>query len=420
MEESLPAIGFSYFTSPNYQLSSQLSEWLPMIKDFGASSIIFESDFRRAVPEDAFMIARQLGMKPIVHFTSELPKARELNQTAILINTYKKRGVNEIILGDRPNTKQAWPSASWHEKNLVEHFLDRFIPLAGYMIQIDLRPVFPPLQPGGDFWDTSFVELALSGLKKRQLESILENLIFSSFGYTFGKSLSWGKGGPERWTGVKPYQHQDGQEDQLGFQNFEWVQKIAERILGYEVPVMVLDAGFHGSLIKEKNSEEIIGVNKLILNSLGKNESLKDSTDPIIQWPNSVLGCYFSLEKTKRLMNDHFPLTKFFELFGLPQHEKSIKKIDEEHKCISHYLLLPTHAGSISDVILNKVKPIIKRFKPTVGFSLLEASHAQKVSIFPDPILFPEQQINELRSAGCKVEILPESGIEIATRLQGS
>jgi len=421
MKETLPKIGFSYFTSPNFHLNSQLSEWLPVIKDFGATSIIFQSGFSRAIPEDAFSISKELGIKPIVHFTSELPKARDLKKAAILIDTYQKRGVKEIILGDRPNEKWAWPSASWHDKNLVEHFLDRFIPLASYAAQEGVRPIFPPLQPGGDFWDTSFIDLAISGLKKRKLDKILQNLILSSFGYTFEKPLSWGKGGPERWTGAKPYQSQDDQEDQLGFHNFEWVQKIAERNLGFELPILILDAGFSGLVKQKESKEETLKSIKVVLSALGKEQGTLDLTESSLQWSDSVLGCYFSLEKLRILMQGHFPLTQFFEIFSVPKREKEPqRKINKEQKIISHYLLLPSHAGSVSDVVLNKVRPIIKKFKPAVGFSLFEASFAQKVSIFPDPILFTEEKINQLRSEGCIVEILPESGIEIATRLQGS
>jgi hypothetical protein len=80
--------------------------------------------------------------------------------------------------------------------------------------------------------------------------------------------------------------------------------------------------------------------------------------------------------------------------------------------------LLPSYAADVSDVVLNKVRPLIKKYKPTVGFSLEEAFCASKVSIFPDPYLFTDEQINRLRDAGCEVEILPQSGIEIATLLQ--
>jgi hypothetical protein len=92
---------------------------------------------------------------------------------------------------------------------------------------------------------------------------------------------------------------------------------------------------------------------------------------------------------------------------------------DGDHKFLSHYLLLPSYASGVSDVVLNKIRPLIKNLKPTVGFSLEEALHASKVSIFPDPNIFKDEHIRTLRQAGCKVEILPNSGIEIATYLQG-
>jgi len=419
MEETQTTIGFSYFSSPKYFLNSHLKEWMPAISDIGACAIIFQSGFVRAIPEDAFLIAEEFGLNPIVQFTSELPKAKEFNKAAILFDTYKNRGVEAVILGDRPNIKGAWPSAGWHYENLVEHFLERFIPLANYAVRIGMRPVFPPLQPGGDFWDTSFVELAINSLKNQKLDAILKNLILSSFGYTFGKPLTWGRGGPERWTGSKPYQTPEGQEDQLGFHNFEWMQKIAERILGNEVPVMILDAGLNGTSQDKENSKETKKAINALLGSLTKHQVTENQTEVGIKLPDSVLGCNFSLDKLKKLSGNNFYLTQFFEIFSRSKLSKETPgKIDLEQKFLSHYLLLPSHAGSVSDVVLSKVRPIIKKFRPTVGFSLVEAAYAKQVSIFPDPILFTEEKINQLRSAGCIVEILPESGIEIATRLQ--
>jgi hypothetical protein len=79
---------------------------------------------------------------------------------------------------------------------------------------------------------------------------------------------------------------------------------------------------------------------------------------------------------------------------------------------------LPAHTSGISDVILNKIRPLIKHRQTTVGFSPSEAKFARKVSIYPDPIVFSDEVIDELRSAGCTVEILPDSGIDIATMIQ--
>ena len=100
--------------------------------------------------------------------------------------------------------------------------------------------------------------------------------------------------------------------------------------------------------------------------------------------------------------------------------ELSSKAEKQGQKMISHYLLLPSYASGVSDAILNKVRPIIKHQHPTVGFSLEEAAFAKKVSVYPDPIIFSEEQLSQLRSTGSVVEVLPESGIEIATLILNS
>ena len=81
---------------------------------------------------------------------------------------------------------------------------------------------------------------------------------------------------------------------------------------------------------------------------------------------------------------------------------------------------MPSYASGVSDAILNKVRPLIKHYHPTVGFSLVEAAYAKKVSVYPDTNLFSEEQLSQIRSTGSIVEILPESGIEIATLVQNS
>jgi hypothetical protein len=420
MKEKLQNFGFIYFSSQKSFLNTHLNEWIPAIRNLGASSIIFQSDFTRAIPEDPFLIANEYGLSPIVHFVSELPKAKDFNKASILLDVYAKRGVQKVILGSQPNVKSAWPSSGWQFENLVDQFLDRFIPLAHYAVQIGMKPILPPLQPGGDFWDTSFITLVFSGLKSRQVNKVLNQLIISSFGHTFGKPLSWGKGGPECWSGSKPYNTPDGQEDQKGFNNFEWYQSIAERELMRSVPTIILEAGFSGSNIKHETPERTIETIKKIMHLISIDQSKGNYGDEI-KFNRLLQGCYFSLDKLKASMQGELSVQSLYKLFGEPETVKSAQDFDlDNQKIISHYLLLPTHANSISDAVLNKVRPVIKKQRPTVGFSLVEASFAEKVSIYPDPILFPEEIINQLRRAGCKVEILPDSGIEIATMLQGS
>lgn len=86
-----------------------------------------------------------------------------------------------------------------------------------------------------------------------------------------------------------------------------------------------------------------------------------------------------------------------------------------DKKVISNYLLLPMYDSGISDVVMNKVRPIIKQMHPTIGFSLKEAATAETVMVYPDSHIFSDEALNQLRASGCVVKVLPDSGIEIAT-----
>jgi len=420
MKKSLQKIGFTYFSSPENMVTKQIEIWMPSLRSCGGSYVIFQGNFDVAVNEDAFIAACDHDLEPLVHFNSTLPSAKTFNETSLLLDVYKKWGCKYVILGDRPNTKSNWAIADWHYETLVERFLDCFIPLAYHCVRIGLDPILAPLQPDGDYWDCAFLELLLDGLYQRKMTSILDHLTLSSYGYTYNKPLTWGAGGPERWPGSKPYQTPKGQEDQIGFNNFEWVQAAGERLTGKKMPVIILDAGRPTPNIEQPFGENAIGVIKKIINA--NSTANIDDFDFEIEHPSfnqAVIGCTFSLETLRYLLGEGFSLGAFEQLFGS---NKNLKKenliIGGNQKSISHYLLLPSYASGVSDAVLNKVRPIIKKLRPTVGFSLEEASHAEKVSIFPDPFQFSDEQIDQLRASGCKVDLLPENGIEIATNLQ--
>jgi hypothetical protein len=414
MANNSPKIGFSYFASPEYYLDRPLNTWLSALHRWGCSLLILAGDFDLAIPEDVFMRAQEHGLDPVVHFKTVLPTARSLNDAALLLDVYKKWGVSYVILGDQPNIKQEWSIAKWHYETLVDNYLDRFIPLANHAVRIGLNVVMAPMQPGGDFWDCAFLELILSGLKRRKVDEILKSLVLSSYGYTYNKPLTWGEGGPERWPGSKPYYTPAGQEDQMGFNNFEWVQAASQRILGDRLPVIILDAGSPGPVLDTSGSESLEETVMQIV------EGCRNSVQNGLNFDELVYACTFNLETLQALMGEGFSIENLAPVFrsGNLIDDKSVL-IEQGQKHLSHYLLLPSYSSGVSDVVLNKVRPLIKKFQPTVGFSLDEAACASKVTIYPDPILFKDEHINALRRAGCKVEILPESGIEIATYLQG-
>lgn len=414
-------IGFTYFSSPNFLVDKQIRAWMPALQQLGASFVIFQSGFNRAIPEDAFLIAKENELEPVVHFVSELPLARKFNDVAVLLNVYARWGAKKVILGERPNTKNAWPTTGWHYENLVDHFLDRFIPLANHAVRLGLSPVMPPLQPGGDYWDSAFIELALSGMERRRMDDVLKDLMLSSYGYTFNKSLTWGKGGPEQWSVSKPYFTPEGQQDQLGFHNFEWVQAIGKRSTGREIPVMILNAGDAGTNFSQPDPDETIESIQRILLACDAKQAPADGEQEIPILNSAVAGCNFSLDTLEKALEGHLSLDVLQQIFGKSHNShKKMPVTGQRDKIFAHYLLLPSHKSVVSDVVLNKVRPLIKKFTPTVGFSLEEAALARKVTVFPDPVVFTEDKINDLRANGCLVEVLPNSGIEIATLLQGS
>ena len=419
MEKNKSEIGFSYFNKPEFLIRNRIESWFPILAELGGSFIIIESGIERAIPEDVFDTAKSNGLEPIIHLKSELPLARKFNEVSVVLDAYARWGAHYIILGDKPNTKSAWPVAGWHYENLVDHFLDRFIPIANYAEQIGLTPVLAPHQPGGDYWDTAFLEQVLKGLKRRKLDTLIEKLCLSSYGYTFDRPLSWGEGGPERWATVQPYMTPEGQEDQLGFHNYEWMQAVAQKVMGKSPTMLILDAGYHGLSNRSIKTEKTLESIQLIVNACQGN--VTDSNVKQEEYPTfkgSLLGCAFSLDTLMAAMEDDLSANALKEIFK-PINNRNAKSIylEDDHKLIEHYLLLPKHESGVSDVVLNKIRPIIKQIKPTVGFSLEEAKSAKRVSILPDGAAPTEDMINSLKTAGCRVEILPQSGIEIATYL---
>jgi hypothetical protein len=422
MSDTKQVFGFTYFASPEYFVSKKISTWMPAISDLGASVIVLHANFNRAIPEDVFLCAKDNQLVPVVQFSSELPLARKFNEVAFLLEVYAKWGVNEVIFGNKPNMKHAWPIAGWHYESLVDHFLDRYIPLATQAIRLGLTPAAPPLQPGGDYWDTAFMELFLRGLNRRHLSEILEHLSIASYGYTFDKPLDWGRGGPERWSVSKPYQSAEGEQDQLGFHHFEWMQAIGQKATGKTLQTMILDAGNPGKQYSQADPLKVInGIRRIMDVCRGLPVETENGRDVSMAFNETTRFCAFGLDTIVEMMPKPFEAEHLVGLFRKKEKDKA-SQVEETglSKPIKHYLLLPLHGSGVSDAILNKVRPLIKAYQPTIGFSIQEAALAETVSVYPDQGAFPSDALNQLRNSGSIVKILPESGIEIATSLQNT
>ncbi len=236
--------GFHYFPDTEHFRESDLRAWLPELSSLGASWLALTAPTDRAIPEPFLRGLMDAGIEPLLHFHLPLNAPNNPEELDLLFETYARWGVQYAILFDRPNRRRAWSSRDWAQKDLVERFIDLFVPVAEAALQAGLTPVFPPLEPGGDYWDTAFLRTALQALKRRGHRTMLQRLILGAYARPGNRQLDYGAGGPERWPGARPYFNPPQEEDQLGFRIFDWYLTLSRAVLGVSLPVILLGTGY--------------------------------------------------------------------------------------------------------------------------------------------------------------------------------
>jgi len=420
-------IGFHYFADTAHYTNKDLNTYLPFLEEMGAKWLVLRSETSRAIPETFISGLVNKGIQPIIHFPLRLPEAPSAADLKAILNAYAKWGAKYVILFDRPNDRSAWSASGWSQTNLVENFLDRFIPLANECLNAGLTPVFPALEPGGSYWDLSFIRTALSALQRRGQKKLLEALVLAAYGFTFGHELDWGLGGPQNWSENKPYITPANSQDQKGFRNFEWIEAMAQTVLGKSLPILLLGLGKSDSKSTTSVlSEEQYSLTKDIIANLR-------STDVV---PESVLGgAFWSLAASEdeegsslAWVNTDGSASILCSLLGaqnavaskrnqIRQEKQSPTKTATSSHRIEHYLLLPLYEWGVADWHLEVIKPFVLKHHPTIGFSLSEAALAKTVTVIGGEQNFSEENLNELRTFGCEVERISGDGTTIATQL---
>ncbi len=415
-------LGFHYYPDTTHYRESDLRAWLPKLQALGASWLILQTPANRAIPETFLRGLLDNGIEPVLHFPLSLAAPPAAASLTLLLETYARWGVNYICLFDKPNLRAAWAAKSWAQSDLVERFLDLYLPLANEIIAAGLWPVFPPLEPGGDYWDTAFLHTALQALQRRGQEKLLERLALGAYAQAGQQALNWGAGGPARWPGVRPYFTPPDEEDHRGFRIFDWYLAAARAALGRTLPVMLLGVG-QQTLEPEK---------ALCIAGLLEGRAL-EKTDPV---PGEVLASAFSLLATAP--GDSRAPQAWYALDGSPspcaaalegrapqadlrggskQASPGGQPASPPAQPIQHYLLLPRYEWGIADWHLDVIRPFVKKYQPTIGFNPAEAAHARQVTIVGGDETFPPEILTQLRQFGCKVAQIRGDGTSIATQL---
>jgi len=418
--------GFHYYPDTLHYRESDLARWLPVLKAVGASWLVIQSDTRRAIPETFFNGLLREGIEPIVQFGLSPASPPNLSELTTLLEAYAHWGAQAVLLFDRPNASASWSNGHWAQQDLVERFLDRFLPLSSMALKLGLLPLFPALEPGGSYWDTAFLRAALVSLERRKQTVLLQRLVLSAWAHTGSRSLNWGSGGPERWPESRPYATPAGSEDQRGFRIFDWYQAVAKSVLGQALPIVLFGAGSPSShLYTGEHRETALNIARLMAGeTVSDPTDMSASLDPV---PAEVLACNFwrlAGDADAWFPEDDQPLPAATAIQEWrAARAASGRKVaipntgDPGARPIAHYLLLPTYDWGVSEWHLSIIRPFVQKHAPTIGFSLAEATLARQVTVVGNEQSFAEEDLNQLRAAGCSVERISGDGTSIATQL---
>ncbi len=419
-------LGLHYFPDTNHYRQTDLDTWLPELIALDVHWLVLRSEISRAIPEPFLAGLLQAGITPLIEFRLSLAAPPPPNTITPLLDAYAQWGIRHLLFFDRPNLRSAWPNPAWARQNLVERFLDLYLPFAEIAIERQLNPLFPPLHPGGNYWDTAFLRASIASLRRRQQLKLLEHLTLSAYAWTHNHSLDWGSGGPQQWPNASPYLTPTGSQDQRGFCIFDWYTAIAQDELGHPVPVVLLQAGQptapEDSPTPQPISEEqTLTIAHLALGEIYTTPNLPRA--PIHELPANILACCLWLLSAEPT-SPHTPQAWYQptrqprpwieKLKACHPPASAAKYLPNEQPLFDHYLLLPSFDWGVPDWHLDFIRPIIKKHRPTIGFSLHEAALARRVTVIANEQAIPEEDLNALRAAGCRVERITEPGTNLA------
>lgn len=395
-------LGFHYYPDERHYTDADLSAWLPALHALGARWLTLRGSAARAVPEPFVRGLLDAGITPIISLPLRIGTVRPAEISGLL-DAYAHWGVRHVVIGDRPNTRREWEPSEWGRSALVERYLDRLIPILQAERSAGLQPVLPPLEPGGDYWDTAFLASALSALVRRGQQALVRDLALGVYAWSFGHPLDWGRGGPKAWPGVRPYDAVEGAQDQRGFRIFDWYEQICLEALGRSLPMIALAAGV--GLTWNPEADEDCATVAAMARAVGSAE-LPDSVIAL----NLHLLCAepASPEYGAALYADaSAPRAAARALFTAAA-QAPAAPAPASPKTMGHYLLLPTN-GSLGREAWNALAEYVLVWRPVIGFSASEASLASEVTLVGDARALPLSLENELRAAGCVVRrVIPE------------
>lgn len=387
-------LGYHYYPDDQHFTRRELDHWLPILRSLGAGWLVLTGSHLRSVPEPFITGLVEAGVEPVVRIPVPVGAVTPADLEP-LFHGYARWGVRYVAVFDCPNLRSGWAQDSdWGRPGLIDRFLDRVLPMWEAERAAGLKPVFPALEPGGDYWDTAFLEAALRGLVQRGAKVILAEMTLAIFGWTFGRPLDWGGGGPGKWPEARPYHTPHGCQDQRGLRLYEWHRAAAARAGAPSMPMIVLAGGALPGEGEADPSGEVHAERNL---SIARLVTQGEIPGYIQSFAFFLLGApadhalahaaWFPATGAPR------PVVGAFQTLAASLDRPTAGK---NPRPIRHYLLLdPSSPWAM-------LGDFVAAFRPTVGFSLEEARRSEQVSIVGEA--FTAEVEDQLKQAGCQVQ----------------
>jgi hypothetical protein len=406
MARANPRLGYHYYPDDRHFTQEDLRRWIPILESLGANWLTLRTNETRAIPEEFLRALLEAGIQPIISLPMRIGRLRP-KDISPLLEIYSRWGVRHVVIFDRPNMRASWELGDWGRQGLVERFVDHLLPFLLAQQMAGLSPVFPALEPGGDYWDTSFLETALRSIKRRGKQSLLQELTVALYAWCDGKALDWGYGGPERWPEARPYHTPAECQDHRGLHIGDWYRAISEIAIGHAAPMISIAGGVLPKaresrlpFVSDSQAGGAVAVARML--ETGKlNPQLRNfsfyllASDP--QHGDHELAWFTSTGQPRPVV-DH-----------MREYVRSIPKSFAQmlDKPLEHYVLLAEPRPGHFSESWATLGELVHHARPVVGFSAQEARLARRVTVVADSGAISEETLHALRKAGCDVQRLP-------------
>jgi len=425
-------LGFHYFLDVEQFKTVDSHLWVQKLQEINAKWLVIQNPKDRAIPEEFIRTFSKAGMNLIINFNEDVCSDIDFSNLTTLLNVYGKWGVKYAYIFEKPNLRSKWGDIKWNTYDIIEKHLKFFIPFAQLCVENHIKPVFSPLFPGGDYWDLAFLEKSLESLAHTDPQ-IKNNLVLSAFGWDWGRSIEWGSGGKNKWQKTKPFHKKQNTQNQQSFRTYEWYLELSEKIFGKKLPIIILEAGVPNDCFMDSSMDTAPTDIPFAITHLLNGKNVYDPKNPellLSPIPSEVIGCNFfvlSAQTEKKYFPYRwftpkgFPLTPALTLgltsnISTPQTEENLAQINIPIKQFQfkyrRYILFSDSLKQEMSNLLEKLDPYIRKFKPHLGFSKVDAANAAYILYITDKKKeFLSDDIEAL-SENCIIKIISPNKIE--------